>query len=157
MTRPPPQAPRTSPAELLGPLKLTKLVSRGLSAQKLTFWTLFCRMSKEKTSKIQPCSDIVLARFQRKPKARTRDKMLQFHWYLRVVNDPCHFANFANDVNQNVPRTTKTELDAGFHSTRSRERKRALTSTQNAPQIVPESSEIHPQSTQSHWVLGGSS
>ena len=74
--------------------------------------------------------------------------MLQFHWYLRVGSDPCHFANFANDVSQNVPRTTKTELDAGFHSTRSRERKRSRTSSQNASKIVPESSKITPQSSQ---------
>ena len=74
--------------------------------------------------------------------------MLQFHWYLRVGSDPCHFANFANDVSQNVPRTTKTELDAGFHSTRSRERKRAQISSQNASKIVPESSKIIPQSSQ---------
>ena len=74
--------------------------------------------------------------------------MLQFHWYLRVGSDPCHFANFANDVHQNVPRTTKTELDAGFHSTRSRERKTFRKSSPNASKIVPESSEIHPQSTQ---------
>ena len=56
--------------------------------------------------------------------------------------------NFANDVNQNVPGTTKTELAAGFHSTRSRERKRYLRSTQHASNIVPESSEILPQSSQ---------
>ena len=74
--------------------------------------------------------------------------MLQFHWYLRVGSDPCHFTNFANDVSQNVPRTTKTELDAGFHSTRSRERKRARISSQNASKIVPESSKITPQSSQ---------
>ena len=74
--------------------------------------------------------------------------MLQFHWYLRVGSDPCHFANFANDVSQNVPRTTKTELDAGFHSTRSRDRKRAQISSQNASKIVPESSKIIPQSSQ---------
>ena len=73
---------------------------------------------------------------------------LQFHWYLRVGSDPCHFANFANDVSQNVPRTTKTELDASFHSTRSRERKRYRTSAQNASNIVPESSKITPQSSQ---------
>ena len=71
--------------------------------------------------------------------------MLQFHWYLRVGNDPCHCANFANDVSQNVPRTTKTELDAGFHSTRSRERKRAQISPQNASKIVPESSKSFPR------------
>ena len=63
--------------------------------------------------------------------------MLQFHWYLRVGSDPCHFANFANDVSQNVPRTTKTELDAGFHSTRSRERKRAQTSSKMLPKSSP--------------------
>ena len=74
--------------------------------------------------------------------------MLQFHWYLRVGNDPCHFANFANDVHQNVPRTTKTELDAGFHSTRSRERKRAHKSSPNASKIVSESFIITPQSSQ---------
>ena len=74
--------------------------------------------------------------------------MLQFNLYLRVGSDPCHFANFANDVSQNVPRTTKTELDAGFHSTRSRDRKRAQSSSQNAPKIVPESSKITPQSSQ---------
>ena len=74
--------------------------------------------------------------------------MLQCHWYLRAGSDPCHFANFANDVSQNVPRTTKTELDAGFHSTRSRERKRAFKSSQNASKIVPESSKINPRSTQ---------
>jgi len=74
--------------------------------------------------------------------------MLQFHWYLRVDSDPRHFANFANDVSQNIPRTTKTELDAGFHSTRSRERKRAHISSQNASKIVPESSNIIPQSSQ---------
>ena len=74
--------------------------------------------------------------------------MLQFHWYLRVGNDPHHFANFANDVHQNVPRTTKTELDAGFHSTRSRERKTSRTSSQNASKIVPESSKITPQNSQ---------
>ena len=74
--------------------------------------------------------------------------MLQFHWYLRVGSDPCHFANFANDVSQNVPRTTKTELDAGFHSTRSRDRKRIQKSSQNALKIVPESSKITPRSSQ---------
>ena len=74
--------------------------------------------------------------------------MLQFHWYLRVGSDPRHFANFANDVSQNVPRTTKTELDAGFHSTRSRERKRAQISSQNASKIVPESFKITPQNSQ---------
>ena len=71
-----------------------------------------------------------------------------FIWYLRVGSDPCHFANFANDVHKNVPRTTKRELDAGFHRTRSRERKRARTSSQNAFNIVPESSKIIPQSSQ---------
>jgi len=74
--------------------------------------------------------------------------MLQLHWYLRVGSDPCHFENFANDVHQNVPRTTKTELDAGFHSTRSRERKRAFKSPQNAPNIVPKSSKISPPDSQ---------
>ena len=74
--------------------------------------------------------------------------MLQFHWYLRVGNDPHHFTNFANDVSQNVPRTTKTELDAGFHSTRSKERTRARKSSKNASKIVPESSKIIPQSSQ---------
>ena len=74
--------------------------------------------------------------------------MLQFHRYLRVGSDPCHFANFANDVHQNVPRTTETELDAGFHSTRSRERKRDRKSSPNASKIVPESSKIIPQSSQ---------
>jgi len=73
--------------------------------------------------------------------------MLQCHWYLRVGSDPCHFANFANDVSQNVRRTTKTELDASFHSTRSRERKRTQTSCQNASKIVPKSSKITPQSS----------
>ncbi len=74
--------------------------------------------------------------------------MLEVHWYLRVGSDPCHFANFANDVHQNVPRTTKTELDAGFHSTRSRERQIAQKSCQNASNIVPKSSKISPQSSQ---------
>ena len=74
--------------------------------------------------------------------------MLQFHKYLRVGSDPCYFANFANDVHQIVPRTTKTELDAGFHSTRSRERKRSRQSSQNVSKIVPESSEINPRSSQ---------
>ena len=32
---------------------------------------------------------------------------MQFHQELSSGNDPCHFANFANDVSQNVPRTTK--------------------------------------------------
>ena len=74
--------------------------------------------------------------------------MLKCHWYLRVGSDPCHFANFANDVSQNVPRTTQTELDAGFHSTRSRERKRARTSSKNASNIVPDSPKVTPQSSQ---------
>ena len=95
---PPPEASRSPSRELRGPPKLTKLVSRGLSAQKLTFWTLFCRISKEKTSKIQPCSDIVLALLQRKSKARTRDKMLQIHWYLRVGSDVRHFCKVWKNV-----------------------------------------------------------
>ena len=80
--------------------------------------------------------------------ARASDNMLQLHWYLRVGNDPCHFANFANDVHQNVPRTTNTELDAGFHSTRSRQRKRARKSFRNASKIVSESPKIIPKSSQ---------
>ena len=68
--------------------------------------------------------------------------MLQFHCECSSGNDPCHFANFANDVNQNVPTTTETELDAGCLSTRNRERKRILTSAQNPNKIDPESSEI---------------
>ena len=91
---------------------------------------------------------IVLLRFRFCSQARASKNMLQFHCDFSSENDPCHFANFANDVNQNVPRTTKTELDAGFHSTRSRERKRARKSSQNAPKIVPESSKITPQSSQ---------
>ena len=68
--------------------------------------------------------------------------MLQFHWYLRVGSDPCHFANFANDVSQNVPRTSKTELDAGFHGTRSRDRK----GLNNHPKMLPKSSPRAPKS-----------
>ena len=74
--------------------------------------------------------------------------MLQFHWYLRVGNDPCHFANFANDVSQNVRRTTKTDLDSGFHSTRGRDRKRFRKASLNASYIVPESSKIILQNSQ---------
>ena len=62
---------------------------------------------------------------------------MQCHWYLRVGSDPRHFANFANDVSQNVPRTTKTELDAGFHSTRGRDRKRSRKSSKMLPKSSP--------------------
>ena len=60
----------------------------------------------------------------------------------RVGSDPCHFANFANDVNQNVPRTTKTELDAGFHSTRSKDNK----CIDNNLKMLPKSSPRAPKS-----------
>ena len=63
--------------------------------------------------------------------------------------DLCHFMNFANDVNRNVPRTTKTELRAGLHRTRSMERHKALISTRHASQIVLESFDLPPQSSHS--------
>ena len=57
--------------------------------------------------------------------------------------------NFANDVNEKVPRTTKTELRAGLHRTRSMERHKALISTRHASQIVLESFDLPPQSSHS--------
>jgi|AACY02.9.fsa_nt_gi hypothetical protein len=74
-----------------GPSTIDKIGVQRPLGTKTVFLTLFCRMSKEKTSQIQPCSDIVLARLQRKPKATTRDSMLQIHWYLRVGSDARHF------------------------------------------------------------------
>jgi|AACY02.5.fsa_nt_gi hypothetical protein len=52
--------------------------------------------------------------------SRVREKKLQIRKELSSGNNPGNFALFANDVNENVPRTFETELDAGFYSTRSR-------------------------------------
>ena len=63
------------------------------------------------------------------------------------MNDPCNFANFANDANENVPRTIETEQNSDFHGARNRERNGALRSFPNASNIATESSNRPPQSS----------
>jgi hypothetical protein len=124
---------------MLGPPEHQKREQEGPEtpeSQNHLFRTLFYQLSQGMSSEFGARPSIVLLRFRFCSQARASKKMLPFDCDFSTGNDPCRVANFANDVNQNVPRTTKTELDAGFHSTRSRERKRALKCFQNRPRAL---------------------
>ena len=63
----------------------------GPLATKVTFCSGFFRISNDISSKNRSFPDTVLPRLQRNSKARTRDKMLQIHWYFSIGNDLRHF------------------------------------------------------------------